>query len=196
MEIVNMKSIIGIILTLSTLTSYAEYFRPNSIKDLRATSVKVMNLKMTSGGTGSIYRSVDDASHILTNKHVCRLVEQGGYVVKESKKYLVTHYKKFKDHDLCLVRIAKNLGINLAVSDDLAKPADTVYVSGHPNLLPHIATKGHLSSSKEVSLIVAIEKCSAEDIKNDPLTCAFFRGKPVVESFSSQVVSNLIKPGS
>lgn len=190
-----MKNIIIGLLTFIAPLAMAE-FRPQSIKDLRDTSVRIMNLQMNSGGTGSIFRSFKKTSIILTNKHVCRLIEPGGYVVTEKRKYLITHYKKFQHHDLCLVRIARNLNINLVVADKLAKPAQTVYVSGHPNLLPHIATKGHLSSNVTIELVVGLKECTEEDAKNHPLECVFFGGVPVIEKFSSDVVSNLIKPGS
>jgi len=191
-----MKSFIPLFVGLLSFPALAD-FKPKTLKDLRSTSVKIMNIELNSGGTGSIFRSYSNASHILTNKHVCRLIEQGGYVVKDEKKYLITHYKKFPHHDLCMVRTKKTFGISLVVADTLAKPAQTTYVSGHPNLLPHIATKGHLSSNMTIQLIVGVEACTEEDFANGrALDCLFFGGLPKIEEFSSDVVSNLIKPGS
>ena len=177
-------------------TAAVSFNSPKTVKQFKDTSVRIYNLNMNSGGTGSILKSTKSGSHILTNKHVCRLIEPGGYVVREGKRYLVTHYKKFSDHDLCLVRVKANFGINLQVSKTLAQPTDKVFVSGHPNLLPHIVTEGHLSDAMNVTLIVGIKKCEAGDIKKDPMTCVLFGGMPVIKSFEAQVVSSLIKPGS
>lgn len=189
-----MKFATLLVLLFFSFSSFA--IKPKTVKELRDTSVKIMNLEMNSGGTGSIFKSYTNASHILTNKHVCRLIEQGGYVVKEERRYLITHYKKFKSHDLCLVRVKKNLKHNLDIARTLAVPAQKTLVSGHPNLLPHIATVGHLSSNVEIELVVGVKKCTEEDYQTNKMQCMFFGGIPEIEKFSSDVVSNLIKPGS
>jgi S1-C subfamily serine protease len=100
--------------------SFAETKHPKTVAELKETSVRIMNLEMNSGGTGSIFRSYPNATHILTNKHICRLIEPGGVVDYKGKQYLITHYKKFPQHDLCIVRIEADLGINLEVSETLA----------------------------------------------------------------------------
>lgn len=170
--------------------------KPTTVEQLKETSVRIYNLEMNSGGTGSIFKSYKSGSHILTNKHVCRLIEQGGYVVKDGRKYMITHYKKFKHHDLCLVRTQKSFGINLDVSTTLSKPSQLVHVSGHPNLLPHIVTKGHLSDPMQIQLVIGLKECNDEESENFPMECAMFGDYPVIKEFESQVVSNLIKPGS
>jgi len=189
-----MSKLIFIITLLFGSMSFG--FTPKSINDFYNTSVRVYNSEMNSGGTGSIFRSFSNASHILTNKHVCRLIEPGGNVSYKGKVYPITHYKKFKDHDLCLVRVETGFGINLEVSDNLMRRSKKVYVSGHPNLLPHIVTKGHTTDNINVKLVIGLKECTTEDILEDPVSCGWFGGKPIVESFDSQVVSNLIKPGS
>jgi len=182
-------------LLLFSSQSFAEFF-PKTTKDFYNTSVRIYNLEQNSGGTGSIFRSYKEASYILTNKHVCRLIEPGGFVQYKNQMIPISHYKKFPHHDLCLVRIEENLNINLKVAESLAQISDTAHVSGHPNLLPHIVTKGHLSEHIDIELVIGIKECTTEDIKQDPVACAWFGGKPVIEQFDSQVVSNLIKPGS
>lgn len=169
---------------------------PKTVAELKVTSVRIMNLEMNSGGTGSIFRSYSNATHILTNKHICRLIEPGGVVDYKGKQYLITHYKKFKNHDLCLVRIAENLGVNLEVAEDLAKESTLSVVSGHPSLLPHIVTVGHLSERKDLELIVGLKPCSKDDIEQAPQICMYFGGKPVIEVMDAQLTSNLIKPGN
>lgn len=174
----------------------ADVNHPKSALELKQTSVRIMNLEMNSGGTGSIFRSFNNASHILTNKHVCHLIEQGGVVDYKGKQYLITHYKKFPDHDLCMVRVAVNLNINLEVAEEMAPESDTSIVSGHPNLLPHIATVGHLTDRMIIQLMVGIKPCTEDDLEKEPLACIFLGGMPVVKSLEARVISNLIKPGS
>ena len=187
---------ITIIFVLSLLfikvAANASDLTPKTTAEFKKTSVRVYNTKMNSGGTGSIFSSDKHGSEILTNKHVCRLVEQGGFVEQNTKMYAVVSYKKFTDHDLCLIKVKHNFNINLKVSKKLAKASDTIYVSGHPHLLPHIVTKGHLSDNMEITLIVGIKNSCSED----PVMCMFFGGDPVFQNFNSQVISNLIQPGS
>jgi len=185
-----------LLLTLFCSTTFATNLYPKTVAELKETSVRILNLEMTSGGTGSIFRSFSNATHILTNKHICRLIEPGGIVDYKGNQYFITHYKKFKQHDLCLVRISINLNINLEVDTSIVKESSKVIVSGHPSLLPHIATIGHLSERQDIDLIVGVRLCTEEDLKRDPLSCMFFGGMPVVKTLDSQLISNLIKPGN
>lgn len=186
------KLILSLMLLIPSLALSADY-RPSKVSEFYKTSVRIYNPDESSGGTGSVFRSFDNATHILTNKHVCRLVEQGGIIEHAGNKYDVTHYKKFPTHDLCLVRIKTGLSINTVISDVIYKRSITTYVSGHPNLLPHIVTKGHMSDRIDIKLVVGVKKCKEGD--ND-IRCAWFGGKPVVKTFDSQLISNLIKPGN
>lgn len=188
-----MNKFITILISLSCALGYTKTIKPQNITDLHKTSVRIFNLEMNSGGTGSIYKSYKNATHVLTNKHICRVIEQGGYVEQDNKIYPILHYKKYPLHDLCLIRIRKNFGLSTAISDVLTSKSSEIYVSGHPQLLPHIATNGHLSDRMDIELIVGIEKCLEAD---DPMVCAWFGGKPVIKTFDSQLVSNLIQPGN
>lgn len=170
--------------------------RPKTIEELKETSVRIYNLEMNSGGTGSIFKSFDNATHILTNKHICRLIEPGGVVDYKNRQYLITHYKKFEQHDLCLVRISVNLNINLSVAQTINTVSSKAVVSGHPSLLPHIVTIGHLSERQDIDLMVGIRACTKDDMVNNLDTCLFFGGIPVIETLDSQLISNLIKPGN
>lgn len=186
------KYIFALTFLFSGLVS-AKTLKPANNKQLYDSSVRIYNLEQNSGGTGSIFKSYKNATHILTNKHVCRLIEPGGVVRYKERKYKITHYKKFPEHDLCLVRIGTSLNITTKVSDTLARTSQTVYVSGHPNLLPHIATKGHLSDNMDIKLVVGVTECEEGD---NSMQCMWFGGNPIVKTFDSKVVSNLIKPGS
>lgn len=190
-----MKLILSVLL-LSVSVNAAESFKPKTIAEFEKTSVMIVPKNGRSGGTGSIFRSNTQGSLILTNKHVCRIIEQGGYVVKGEQKYPITHYKKYKHHDLCLVKINKNMGINLAVAKGTTHHSQKSIVSGHPNLFPHVVTEGHLSKEVEIELIVGFKKCTEEDHKENAMVCWFFKGMPVIKKFNSQFVSNLIMPGN
>lgn len=188
--------LLSLALLFSTVT-HADIFKPKSVADFKRTSVRITNKEKNSGGTGIIVQSYNNATHILTNKHVCHLIEPGGLVLYNDQEYQITHYKKFPDHDLCMVRIElANLNINLEVSKDMQEPSTLTNVSGHPSLLPHILTKGHLSDPKDVDILIDVKKCTIDDMKEHPDECFLLGGLPVVQTFKSNVVSNLIKPGS
>ena len=189
------KIVLGLILLVGAPT-LAETMRPKTVAELKITSVRIMNQEMNSGGTGSILESTEKQTTILTNKHICRLIEPGGVVDYQDKQYQVTEYQKFQGHDLCLLHIDADLKVNLVVSESLAKVSSKSIVSGHPSLLPHIATVGHLSERQDIELMVGIKRCSEADKKEDPLACTWFGGKPVVQTLDAQLISNLIKPGN
>lgn len=189
------KYILATMLLCSTAMS--DTIKPQTIKEFKKTSVRIYNVDMNSGGSGSIFRSYTTGSHILTNKHVCEVVHEGGFVVtNDAKKYVVTHYKEFKHHDLCLIRVAANLNVNLEIASLLSEPTNVVYVSGHPNLLPHILTKGHLSDEMSINVMTGVRPCEEADFKDRGLECLFLGGIPVTEKYETNVISNLIKPGS
>lgn len=185
-----------VVFALFSQFTFANGNFPQTVTELKNSAVRIMNPEQTSGGTGSIFKSYSTGSHILTNKHVCELVEQGGVVDHNGKTYLVTHYKKFDQHDLCLVRVATNLGVNLEIASNMAQVSSMTVVSGHPKLLPHIANVGHLSEREIIQLATGFRPCTKKDWAEDPLMCIFMGGVPVIQSFESQVVSNLIQPGS
>jgi len=185
---------------LFSISAMAETITPTTVEEFEQTSVRIFKGKYDvskgsheGGGTGSVFKSYPKATHILTNKHICRLIEQGGTVERNGKTYKITHYKKFPNHDLCLVRIRVGLGIETELGDSIAQKSSISYISGHPNLLPHIVTKGHLSSRKDINLVVGIKECTEED---SDFGCAWFGGRPDYKTFDAQVASNLIKPGS
>jgi len=190
-----MKLIIALLLAFP-LFSQAKVIKPTFVKALKRVTVKVTNFKQSSGGTGSILQSDKSGSLILTNKHVCRLIEQGGSVVGSAGVFDITHYKKFPSHDLCIVSVKEDLGVTLVVSKKRVKPSDSTIVSGHPSLLPHIATKGHISDKMTISLMAGLRDCTKADMIQTPIACSALGGIPVIEIMESQVVSNLIQPGS
>lgn len=188
--------LIPAILFVANHSNAATNLKPTTVAELERTSVKIIPRDGRSGGTGSIFRSNAQGSVILTNKHICRIIEQGGYVLKNERKYPITHYKKYKHHDLCLVKTKKNMRINLSIAKGTTRHSQKSIVSGHPNLFPHVVTEGHLSKEQEIELIVGFKKCTKDDYKENARLCWFFKGMPVIKKFNSQFVSNLIMPGN
>lgn len=176
------------------LTSIACAGMP-SRSELRAKTVRVVNKAKNSGGSGAIVSSGAGGSLILTNSHVCEVVEKGGYVTKEGNAYSVIAYKRSPDHDLCLVKVKQNLGIQTKVARFSPKINQTTIVSGHPRLLPNIITVGHLTDKIRINVMIGVEECTEEEMLTD-YECHFFGVKPIIKPYNSQLVSNLIQPGN
>lgn len=169
-----------------------------SFKDISKATVKVVRPDERSGGTGTVMKSSENQSTILTNNHVCEAVANGGLVITDDKnKYAITSYKQSKIHDLCLVNVSANLGVNTKVSKDKPEMYDLSLVSGHPSLYPTIVTTGHFSDKMLIEVMVGVKKCTKEDAEGgDALLCMILGGKPIVRQYETQVISATIKPGS
>ncbi len=170
--------------------------RPINAKEFAQTSAMILLKDKSSGGSGVILKSSEKESIILTNKHVCEIIQGGGLVNTMNKNYRIVSFKIYKKHDLCMVKVAADLGITTVVAQ---KPPDLyshVFVSGHPSLLPHVLTRGYFSNFMTVSILVDVKKCTEDDFKKNPLGCIFMGGIPVVKDFKSQLVTATIMPGS
>ena len=174
-------------------------FYPKSDADMFKVTVRIMNDAQSSGGTGSILVSNKSGSVVLTNKHVCRLIEHGGVVEAPSHEiYPVKAFKEDTDHDLCLIKINANLGINLVLSEDVPAPGDPAIIAGHPALLPTIVTRGHFSEHMNIHVADGQRDCTEADKASEEhgLECAF-TGKVTLEiPREAQLVSATIMPGS
>lgn len=122
-------------------------FKPTTNQELDKVTVMITNLTGDSGGTGVIYRSSPSKSLILTNGHVCRLLQDFGGIVEGSdhKKHYVTKYRTYAKHDLCLVEVQVNYSINISIAEDSPIFGEDAVITGHPILLPTIVTRGHTS---------------------------------------------------
>jgi hypothetical protein len=173
---------------------------PKVAKEFAKTSVMILDNNKMSGGSGVILRSNMAVSEILTNKHVCRLTQGGGYVVRGETEYLVHSIKKYPDHDLCLVKVFGNLGVNTKVAALTPTTFQPAYISGHPALLPHVLTTGNFSGNQIINLVVGFKPCKKEEVgiytEDEILYCIFFGGIPILQSFESQLVTGTILPGS
>jgi S1-C subfamily serine protease len=165
---------------------------PKTKKELRSVAVKITDTSMGHGGTGSILKSGKE-SIILTNKHVCEVVKEGGFVIRENLIIAVNGYKEYPAHDLCLVKVRYNFGLSLKLANRAPLPSETSLVTGFPMLMPNTITVGHFSDVVQIPVVIGMEDCAEDD---QSFECVFFGGKPIVRHFVSQYTSNLIQPGN
>lgn len=177
-------------------TPSSNIYTPKTPVEFAKTSVMIKLEDRESGGSGVILSSSDKGSVILTNKHVCQVIQAGGIVQTLNARYKITRYKIYAHHDLCLVKVRDNLGINTIIAENKPTLFSPVYVSGHPNLLPHVLTTGYFSDYKKISLMVGIKPCTKEDKEKEPFMCIFMGGTPIIKQMASQVVTATIMPGS
>lgn len=182
-------------LLLSLTLSFASMNQPTTNKELRNVAVMIVNTEMNSGGTGSVLKSNKSGSTILTNSHVCEVAKDGGFIIHGRLRTKVIAYKQYDKHDLCLIKVNRDLGINLKLAKTRPEMADVSVVSGFPRLMPNTITKGHFSDLLVISVMVGEEPCSDEEYLTNML-CALIGIKPIVKSFKSQHTSNLIQPGN
>jgi hypothetical protein len=166
--------------------------------DIVSNTVSVTNLSQTSGGSGSIIWSSTDFSYVLTNAHVCKVVQNGGVIGSESGVNFVLGFKISRNHDLCLIKVSGNLHAKAEISKEIPKPYDFSTVSGHPHLLPTIVNKGHFSGRSMIQVMIGIRACEQSDIENSNTAafCIMFGKLPIIRSYEGVAVSNLIQPGS
>lgn len=176
------------------LTSNGNFNLPKDTQSFANTSVRIMNLEMNSGGSGVILKSTPTMSTILTNKHVCKLIEVGGVVEHKNRTMLIRDYQKYKFHDLCLIRVMEDLKVNTKVATNAPDLYSTAFISGHPALLPHVLTSASFSDKSQIQLVTAIRACTPEDAGS--IECVLFGAMPIVESFNTQLVTGTILPGS
>lgn len=170
---------------------------PSSVSDYANTSVMIMDKAMSSGGSGVILRSTKTSSEILTNKHVCKLLQSGGVVSQFRSVYIVDSIKRYPNHDLCLVKVAANLHVNTKVANDAPTIFEESLISGHPSLLPHVLTRGNFSGHQIIQLLVGLRECTKEDYNGQyGLYCAIIGGFPILQSFDAQLSTGTILPGS
>ena len=195
------KTLLVAVLALSACTSVQpKAGRSERSYDATANSVKITNMAGTHGGTGIILKSNPASSLVLTNSHVCGVVEdEGGKVTGQAGSFAVTEYKKSETHDLCLIRVSGNLegGVTLA-----KRPPQAYYepalISGHPALYPNVKTVGHFSGRQNVSVLVGFKPCTDEDLAdpNKGMYCIMLGGLPVIKQYDSILVTATIMPGS
>lgn len=165
--------------------------------DYAKTAVMITSNNMRSGGTGVILDSHPGVSHVLTNKHVCELVQVGGLVITDDGvKHNVDAFRVYQKHDLCLVEVDADLGVNIKVAQEAPKEYDQSIVVGHPALLPTLITVGHFAQSRVISLMVGTKPCDGTEDGDDAVMCILYGGVPILRQMEGQVTSATIMPGS
>lgn len=174
--------------------AYGATVKPKTTEDLAKVTVKITDLSSMSGGSGVILQSKNDRSFILTNSHVCEVATNGGLIHTNKEKLMVNAMAHYKRHDLCLIRVLKDLGVNTLLAPKEPKIYSEAIISGHPALMPTIITKGHFSGYEIIDVFLGYRECTEEELED--VDCIMYGNKVKVKKFYSQVVSATIIPGS
>jgi S1-C subfamily serine protease len=172
--------------------------KPTTNSEYSATSVMITRYDGRAGGTGVIVSSEKGQSKVLTNAHVCGLLNKGGIVRSDTTKAVVKAYQISNNHDLCLITTNTNFRINTVISDTTPDVYDDAIVSGHPHLLPNIITRGHFSQKEIINILTGFLPCTEQDLIDEETSeyCKVLGIIPIIKSFEAQVVSATIMPGS
>lgn len=170
---------------------------PKNTPEFAKVAVMITDRGHRNGGTGSILDSRAGETRILTNKHICNLIQTGGIVTTDTgEEYPIHSFVPYPRHDLCMVTVLKNLGINLKVASAAPVMYSSSTVVGHPALLPTVITNGHFSQHRVISMVVGGQPCTGKEDDEDTLMCIFSGQKPVIQDFYAQLTTSLIMPGS
>lgn len=193
------------ILGLHLLAACSSVTRPHTAKEFASTAVKVLNSKANHGGSGVILSSKEDGSIILTNRHVCKVVENGGWIFKEDERFAVVAYKPSAVHDLCIIKVKEDLGVNTVIAAKAPEKYTPATISGFPNLYPHVSTPGNFSGMLTLNLLNGYRACTDKDVEyaiksrnlDMLLGCTIFKNVATVgPDIPAQLISALMMPGS
>jgi S1-C subfamily serine protease len=196
------KTLLVAVLALSACTSVQpkQNARPNMTYDATGNSVKITNMAGNHGGTGIILKSSPTSSLVLTNSHVCGVVEDaGGKVAGVYGTFAVTEYKKSETHDLCLIKVSGDLMGEVKLANRPPRPySEVALISGHPALYPNVKTVGHFSGRSNISILVGFKPCTEEDAADEAKApyCFMLGGLPIIKQYDSVLVTATIMPGS
>lgn len=192
-----MKNLIKLFLVGSLFLSGCTTVKlPQNDAEFAKTSAMITLDTRRSGGSGVILKSTAMSSLILTNKHVCQLIQVGGSVHTDQGTYPVYSYRVYKKHDLCLIEVLADLHENTKLAETAPKSYSEVTIAGHPALLPTIVTHGHFANHMPIQLMVDTEECDGTEEGQDAMMCAFTGVKPVLQTFEAQPVTATIMAGS
>lgn len=145
-------------------------------------------------GSGVILRSTRRGSIIMTNMHVCKPLQMDkGFIIHNNRRVAITHYKISKMHDICVVRVAQNLGVKTKIAKRSPRKFETLYSAGHPNGQPLTIVNGTMSNRITIRIMYGYIPCEPTDRSMD---CMFYGSKQDVRDMDSQYVSSLGAPGS
>lgn len=191
---------IALLLTVGFILDVITYRRlraPTTPPAFAETTAMITNPASTSGGSGVVVESTDTESSVLTNAHVCEVIERGGLVHTATKRAAVKSYKVSETHDLCLIKVQADLEVSTGVAKSAPPTFSKASIAGHPALLPTIITQGHFSHKMIIEVLAKIKKCEQKDFEGDlGFLCIFLGGIPIVKIYEAQPVSATIQPGS
>ena len=184
--------------TLSLFVVFSLFTVETRIQNLGRSTAMITNYAGNSGGTGVVVESSRNESKVLTNAHVCGVAKNGGLVQTSSGKGVVSYFQVSDFHDLCLITVENYLGPSATIAKTSPPVFSEASVSGHPQLLPTIITKGHFSDKKIIQVMTGFRACTDDDFKSDTgqLICGLLGGIPVFKTYQAQVISATIMPGS
>lgn len=182
-----------------SLLSACSTAKSDVLADRYKAAVMITSLNERSGGSGTVIRSTSSESFILTNKHVCEVASEGGLVhTSSNEKFLVRSYRESEIHDLCVLSIAKDLGIQVPIAAAAPQPMEPAIVIGHPHLLPTTISQGYFGTMQRIKILVGSRACLKDDIKDlaTAIRCLLSGEMGVVKSYEALYTSALIMPGS
>lgn len=194
-----MKILLTLMLVLlSSCMSNPRHFSFGFNHSAAKATVKIMNRAQTGAGTGVVIYSSPGFSKILTNAHVCRILDSGGTVVSRDVSSYVLSYTISNLHDLCLITVSDDFNVSTQIAEVSPSFLDEATISGHPHAFPLVVTKGHFSDSQYIQILEGFRDCTeAEKINPDTgLFCALMGHLPIVAVKKARLVSATIMAGS
>ncbi len=192
-----MKNLAKFLLTAAVFLSSCTSVRlPQTNEDYAKTSAMITLDTKKSGGSGVILKSTPNESFVLTNLHVCQLIQAGGSVTTAQGTYPVYSFRTYKRHDLCLVRVLANLHQNNKLAENAPLTYSEVTVSGHPLLMPTMITKGVFADKMVIQLMVDTIPCDGSEDAMEAFMCIMTGEKPVIKTYEAQPITATIMSGS
>lgn len=192
-----MKKLIIAIL-LAGLPAMADLVQPKEYKDFDKVTVMITDKEGRSGGTGWVLKSTPTKSYVITNRHVCGIYDMfGSLTVKHSKgSFQAQRVKISETHDLCLVEVYTDLGVDTKIAETAAAYGDKITIAGHPRLLPLMLSEGHVGEKFEITIVVGVRKCTNEEKDSNNLYCLNYGVVPIAKNFESTTASAFIAGGN
>lgn len=192
-----LKVTIGVMLLASGFLGVRIY--NNSQPNITASTVMITNVEGNSGGSGVVISTTNNESKILTNRHVCEVATNGGKVTSTNgESHLIKSMYKSNQHDMCMIIVAGNFKHKVNLASSSPELYSDAIISGHPNLLPNVVSKGHFSGNQIIQVMMGFRDCTAEEASDDKLSlvCMFFGGLPIIKTFEAVLATAMIMPGS
>lgn len=194
-----LRLLLAVLLAVSPILLIVTAYTMGKKQHPSQVTVMVKNYSGSAGGSGVVIEHGPTRSLVLTNGHVCGLVEKtGGLIKHDTGEYFVTGTMLSIQHDLCVISVAADLKNSVRIAEKTPELYSEATITGHPALLPNIISKGHFGNNQIVRVFTGVKPCTEEDMRNPNnfAMCIFLGGFPIIKTFESQIVSALIQSGS